>query len=451
MSSSQRLTALEASFLALERPGLPMHVAGVVIFDASSSTGGPVTMHDLRHLVASRRRRLPKFRQRVRFGPLDLDRPVWVPSGTSNLDDHLFHHRLPAPGGRSQLSKLCARIHEKLLPRDRPLWEMHLIDGLEAGHQALVVKTHHAITDGIAGIEVAEALFDKAPHVQATTRKQRPAPRFSRAEMPSLLSPLQAILGLLFTAAGGPVAAMGPFNGPVGAHRAFAMATLGMDKIRGLKQRLGGSVDDVLLAVVAAGLSDYLQEQQYPNKPNALRAMLPVSTRPSSDRSSMGNHVTAVFIDLPLDSVDPATLVRTIAARKSVLRNAHAASGMSMLIEAAGRLPNALHGAAARFASGLTFANLILSDVPGPDEPLFVVGRRIVACYPMIPLPPTVGLSIAAVSMGGVMGLGLVADPGLLPNPELLAKAIERSMRTFGKLKGPRRPSHRVEHSRRVA
>jgi diacylglycerol O-acyltransferase / wax synthase len=428
-----------------------MHVAGVVIFDASSGAGGPVTMNDLHRLVASKLQRLPRFRQRVRFSPLGLDRPRWIRVGKPTLDDHLLLHRLPAPGSRAQLTDLCARIHERLLPRNKPLWEMHLVDGLEGGHQALIVKTHHAITDGIAGIEVAEVLFDRSTNLHKTAQGRGPALRFAGTER-SPLAPLQAALGVAFTAAGGPVAPMSPFNGPVGAHRSFAVATLRMDGIRRIKQRLGGSIDDVLLAVVADGLSHYIRHHRYPAEPKALRAMVPVSTRPASDRSSLGNHVTAVFVDLPLDARDPAALVRTIAASKSLLRSTHAATGMSMLIEAAGRLPNPLHEAVVRFAGGLRFANLVLSDVPGPDEPLLMMGRRIAACYPMLPLAPAVGLSIASISFGGVMGVGVVTDPDLLPKPERLANAIERAVRKFERFRVPRRPRHSArQHIRRAA
>jgi WS/DGAT/MGAT family acyltransferase len=326
---------------------------------------------------------------------------------------------------------------------------MHLIDGLGNGNQALIVKTHHAITDGIAGIEVGKVLFDKAPNVHAFVR---PELRFAEGQKASVLAPLQAALGVAFTVAGGPIASMGPFNGPVGDHRNFGMATLRMDDIRRIKERLGGSVDDVLLAVVAAGLSQFLRQQRYPDELRALRAMLPVSTWPSSASPNLGTHVTAIFVDLPVQAADPAALVRTIAATKSVLRSAHAAAGTSMLIEAAGLLPHPLHEAVVRFAGGLMSANLVLSDVPGPDEPLFMMGRRITACYPMIPLPQTVGLSIAAVSIGGVMSVGVVADPDLLPNPQQLANAIERAVKQFERSCAARRPSRSArQRTRRAA
>ena len=428
-----------------------MHVAGVVVFDASSSASGPLTLSELRRLVMSRLSRLPRFRERVSPGWLGLTPPEWIEVETLHLDAHLFHHRLGFRGTSSQLSDICGQIHEELLPRDRPLWQMHLIDGLPAGRQALVVKTHHCMTDGIAGIQVAEALFDRVQPRRKWKNAGLPSLRFARPRSASAIGLAQALLGVAFTLAGGPLALKGPFDGRVGGERAFAMATIPLDVIRGLKQQLGGSVDDVVLAVVAAGIARQLTHQHYPDIPHALRAMLPVSTRRSADGSQLGNQVTAVFIDLPLDSSDLPTLVRRIATSKSNLRSAHAAAGMSMLIEAAGRLPGPLHDAVVRLASSLPAFNLVMSDVPGPDEPLFIRSRRILACYPMIPLAPTVGLSVAALGFAGHVGVGIVADPNLVPQPQRLAAEMEAVVRDLERLQVPRASTSRAHRMHRRA
>jgi diacylglycerol O-acyltransferase len=439
------LTALEASFLAIERPGLPMHVAGLAVFDASSGSGGALSLKDLRRLVASRLSRLPKFRQRVCFGHLGIARPRWVEVADLDVDAHLFEHRLASPGRSSQLSELCAQIHAELLPRDQPLWQIHLIDGLADERQAVVVKCHHAITDGIAGIHVAEVLFERARPHRKWVNGGLPALRFARPRKRTVIGIAQALLGAAFTIAGGPIAMQGPYNGIVGPRRAFAMATFPVEIIRQLKRRFGASVDDVVLAVVAAGLSRELKHEGYTGLPHAMRAMIPVSTRLSAGGTQLGNEVTAIFVDLPLDASDPAALIRRIAMSKSTLRSTHAAAGMSMLIEAAGLLPRPLHETVVRFVSALPSENLVLSDVPGPDEPLFLLGRRILATYPMIPLPPAVGLSVAAVSLGGQMGLGIVADPDLVPKPQRLAAEIEAAVRAFERSSRPvvteRRPT----------
>ncbi len=434
-----RLTALEASFLALERPGLPMHVAAVSVLGAPTPEGGPMTLDDLSRLIASRISRVPRFRQRVQFKPLGLARAEWVPVAHPDLTRHVFHHLLPSPGRRSQLNALCARIQEDLLPRDRPLWQMHLIDGLQGHRQALVVKMHHAITDGIGGMELAEILLEGRSTGRARTRTTR-RPRLARPT-PSANAWLEGLAGMAFTIASGPIAQASPFNGRVGGRRVFATATLSMDRIRRVKQQLGVSIDDVLLAAVAGGLHTYFRHSGLV-APRAMKAMVPASTRLTSNKAQCGNYVTSVFVDLPLDSTDPAACARRIAVSKALLRTVHAGLGMSMLIGAAGLLPAPLHDALVRFAGGLPVANLVLSDVPGPDEPRSWLGHRIEACYPMLPLPGAVGVSIAAISMGGTMGVGVIADPNLLPDPDRLARAIEHALNSFE----PALPSAALRH-----
>ena len=400
-----------------------------------------MTLDDLRRLIASRISRVPRFRQRVKSKPFGLVRAEWVPVAHLDLTRHLFHHRLPAPGRRSQLAAMCARIQEDLLPRDRPLWQMHLIDGLEGHRQALVMKMHHAITDGIGGMELAEILLEGSPGRGSARTTRRP---LLARPSPSANSWLEGLAGIAFTIASGPIAEASPFNGRVGGRRVFAMATLPMDRIRRVKQQLGVSIDDVLVASVSGGLHSYFERHGLV-APDAMKAMVPASTRLTSKRAQCGNYVTSVFVDLPLDSIDLAACARRVAVSKALLRTVHAGLGMSMLIGGAGLLPAPLHDALVRFAGGLPVANLVLSDVPGPDEPRSWLGRRIEACYPMLPLPGAVGVSIAAISMGGTMGVGVIADPNLLPHPDRLARAIEHALNSFEPALPaalPRHPTH---------
>jgi diacylglycerol O-acyltransferase / wax synthase len=306
---------------------------------------------------------------------------------------------------------------------------MHLIDGLPDQRQALVVKTHHAITDGIGGIELAEVLLEPAQQVRRTARRKPLATRFASATHTST-SWLEALLGVAFTGASGPIALASPFNGRVGAQRVFATATLSMAEIRRVKERLGVSVDDVLLASVAIGMRRYFRRHRL-SAPSAMRAMVPASTRPLSTRRWRGNHVTSVFIDLPLDTPDLPACARRIAISKAVLKSVHAGAGIAILIELAGWLPTPLHHAVVRIAGGLPFANLVLSDVPGVPEPRFLLGHRVLASYPMIPLPGRVGVSIAAISQGGTMGVGVTADPTFLSDPAHLGRAIEQALASF--------------------
>ena len=410
VTDSERLSALEAAFLELEAPGLPMHVAGVIELD------GPIDMGDLRRHVARRIRRLPRFHQRVRRSRLGLGWS-WVDAGRLDLEAHMFRHEI-AP--HEDLAAVCARIHAESLDLDRPLWQMHLID--RGGTSALVIKMHHSIADGVAGVHVAETLFDveragRPPFDVATGHN------FAGSASRSLMQAGQAVAGAAFTAAGGPIARPSRFNVSVGPDRAVAFCSVPLADVLRLKRRLGGSVDDVLLAMVALGLRRFSGSSQ------ALRAMVPVSTWVPGRHGLTGNHVTSVFVDLPQDTGDVGAVVARIAAEKSLLRASHAAAGMAMLVQAAGLLPAPLHRAAVRAAGSIPFANLVVSDTPGSDARLSLLGRRITAGHPLIPLPRSVGLSIAAITMCGVMGIGIVSDPKALARPWRLAAEIERSVR----------------------
>ena len=427
-NSARRLSAIEASFLAIERPGLPMHVAAVVILDAGPRAGGRLTVDSIQRLIASRLSRMPRLRQRARFMPFGLARPEWVPVPHLDLTKHVYHQQLPVRADQQDLFNLCGQIQEEVLPRDRPLWQMHLIDGLP-GRQVIVVKTHHAITDGIGGIELAEVLLESAQPGQRKSRRNPLVTHFASAtHTPS--SWLEALLGLAFTAASGPIAPASPFNGPVGSQRVFGTATLPMTHVKQAKAHIGVSVDDVLLASVAIGLRRYFRVHRL-RAPRAMRAMVPASTRQPSTKQRSGNHVTSVFIDLPLDMPDLAVCTRRIAMAKAVLKTVHAGAGMAMLIEGAGWLPSPLHATVVRIAAALPFANLVLSDVPGVPEPRFLLGHQVLASYPMIPLPARVGVSIAAISQGGTMGVGVIADPAFVPDPAHLGQYIEEALASF--------------------
>lgn len=436
MGKTKPLTALEASFLGLESPGVPLHVAGLTVFEGHP----PITLDELHEMLGSRLRLLPRFRQRLSDSPLGLRRPQWTSVRRPDLDAHLFHHRLSPPGRMRDLFELAARIHETPLRRDRPLWEMHLIDGVEERRQASLLKTHHAITDGLAGIEIAEVLFDPP---EGVTRPSLPKTRFAGVQAPGGWAAAQSLLGLAFYAVAGPLVLPGPFNGSVSRHRNFGAVSLPMEAVRRAKRQLGGSIDDVIVATVAAGLHRYLAAVAYPEIPHALRAMLPVSTRASLAHAPLGNHVSSIFVDLPTQSGEVAELLPVISHRKAILRSAHAANGGSLMVETAGLLPAPLHRSVLQLVSALPIANLVLSDVPGPDVPLRLLGRRIVFCYPLMPLTRNIGLSIATISLAGRLGIGVTADPDLVPSAQRVANSIGRAFTAFESTLRARAPQHR--------
>ena len=429
-----RLTALEASFVGLERADLPMHVAALVELE-SDRDPGPIGMRDLRRHMASRLRRLPRFQRRIEPGPLGLW-PRWSGRETVDLDAHLFHHELPRAAGEAGIARLCSELHSDPLPAGRPLWQIHLIDA--GGRQAVLVKLHHAIADGIGGMHIARTLFDA---VEPSARAEQDGPP---RETPSAVFKVgNAVVGAAFTLAGGLIARPSSFNLTVGRERTVAFARLPMERLVALKARTGGSIDDVLLATIAMALRG---SGHAAGDSRALRAMVPVSTWTPGSGMAAGNHVSAIFVDLPQDSADMPEVVARISASKSILRTAHAAAAMSLGVEAVGLLPAPLHRAVVRLTTALPFANLVVSDTPGPSERLALLGRPITACCPMIPLAANVSLSIAAMSMGGVMGVGVVADPRALPDAQRVARAIERLVRTPAEQATRRRgPAIRVQ------
>jgi WS/DGAT/MGAT family acyltransferase len=416
----ERLGVLDRAFVQVEREGLPMHVGGLAVLDSAARPDGPIRPTDLRKRLRGRLRGLPLLTARLDAPPLGLGPPSWVPDAGFDVGRHL-EEWMVAPGGDwSDVLELAGDLHARLLPRERPLWRMDLIDGLAGGRQALLTTTHHAITDGIAGVEVAQAVFD---HAASAAPPPGAANGFfgSADGTGGLTRALQAAAGVARYLAGGPVAVPGPFNGAVGPRRALATADLRLADAIAIKRRLGGSVDDVVLAAVALALGAHLRTRGLPAA-ERVRAIVPVSTRAGG--RGLGNQVTAMFLDLPI-GLPPVRCLHEIAAAKALNRTWHESLGVRAALEATGRAPAVLASPLTQLLCALPFANLIVSDVPGPPEPLSLLGAPMVAAYPLMPLTPSVGLSIAVLTIGGTMGVGVTTDPDLVPGGDELAREVE--------------------------
>lgn len=434
---TERLGALDASFIQVERQGLPMHVAGLMFLDSASRSRGPIQPAELRRRLRQRLPDLPRLRTRLAEAPLGLGRPAWVPDDHFDLDRHVERFVLAPGGGWRDLLRLAGELHGRLLPRDRPLWRVALIDGLPQGQQALMTTTHHAATDGIAGVEVAHAIFDH-PSSQPAGPAARPNGLFGAAgNAGGPARVLQAAMGAARYLAGGPVAVPGPFNGPVGPRRALATADLRLEDAVGIKEQLGGTVDDVLLASVALALGRHLQQAGVRTEGLRLRAMVPVSMRAGGN--GLGNRVTATFLDLPVD-LPPVRCLHHVAAAKALGRTWHEPLGLHVALEAAGLAPPLLAAPVIWMLCSLPFANLIVSDIPGPEEPLSLLGARLTAAYPLMPLAASVGLSIGVLRIGRAMGVGIMTDPDLVPGGEQLAQEVGEA---FAELQGAARHGRR--------
>lgn len=447
--TSERLTSLDASFLYLETPAMHMHVAGVSVFDPRDD--GPLTFDDVQRVVEARLHLAARLRQRVMRVPFGLARPLWVDDDRFDLDFHLRRAAIPSPGGRFQLERAVGRVLSRPLDPSKPLWELYVFEGLAERRTAVLLKLHHALADGIAGMTIASALFDLAPdqplgEPPSTPWAAAPSPTredlLREAAQDLVLHPLEAI----GHAVGAPARTMhvlgetlsglrdvvdmgappaGPFDTEIGPARRFAMAETTFRRIREIKQALGGTVNDVVLAAVASGLHDLLEHRGEGTKGRTLRVMVPVSVRSKAEQGEVGNRVAPAFVDVPIGPMRARTRLRRVRRATAELKESSMAVGADSIIGLGAYAPPALHAMAARLASRGRWFNLVVSNVPAPQVPLYLAGAPLVANYPAMPLGERSGLSIACTSLAGTMAFGLNADWDALPDVDVLARGIE--------------------------
>lgn len=459
----ERLSVLDASFLYLERANVHMHVAGLAILDPKTRPDGSLRAEHLSQLIQDRIHLVPRFRQKVVFPPFGLGRPVWVDDQDFDVDFHLRRAALPAPGGKKELAEFVQRVHSRQLDRSKPLWEMYFIEGLEDGYVAVLSKSHHAMIDGMGGIDIATVMFDLTPEPQTIERhpwmpEPEPSPRevlieavrdqathplmsladgferFVRAPQEAWDQAKRVLGGIGEILAKGQ-APEGPFNAEIGSNRRFSMAEVPVADAKAVKNSLGGTVNDVVLAAVAGSLRKLI-ERRGERPRGVLRAMVPVSTRDASKQMALGNQVSMFFADLPVGIADASRRLESITALTAELKSSHQAIAATRLINTARWTPPTLHGLAARLVARQRFANVIVSNVPGPQVPLYLSGAQLVVAYPVMPLGPTLGLAVAVTSLSGTMGFGFTGDWNAVPDVDALSEGVLESMSELKKAAG---------------
>jgi diacylglycerol O-acyltransferase len=430
-----RLSGLDASFLALEKSGAHMHVGSVLVFD-----GDPPEYPRLLALIEQRLHQVPRYRQKLAFPPLAQARPVWVDDPHFNVGYHVRHTALPRPAGEHELRLLAGRVFAQQLDRSKPLWEIWLVDRVGDDRFALVCKTHHALVDGISGIDIMAVLFDldedpperdpgpawyPQPEPSGTTlfadavTDYAVAPlHAARAAAGLLTSPREASGGVARTLAGlASMAAAGlggappsPLNTRIGPHRRFAWVESELDRFRAVKSALGGTVNDVVLTVVAGALRAHLERRGRNPAGLELTAMVPVSVRTEDQRGALGNQVAAMYAPLPVGLADPLERFRTVNEALGDLKASAQAIGAERITQLAGFAAPTILDQAARLQARQRFFNLTVTNVPGPQFPLYVLGRRLTAFYPMVPLVLNTTLGIAIISYDGKIFFGLLGD-----------------------------------------
>ena len=448
---TERLSSLDASFLYLERPAMHMHVAGVSVFAPREE--GPLTYEDVAGVATARLHLAPRFRQRVLDLPGGLTRPLWVDDDHFDMDFHLRRAAIPAPGRRLQLERAVGRVLSRPLDRAKPLWELYVFEGLEGHRTAVLLKMHHALADGISGMLIASALFDLSPDADIGAPPKEPwvpepaptglelaadavhdlvlhpmeavvrvaeAPMHAAAVIGETLDGLRSIVGM-----GAPP--RGPFDVRVGPNRRFATAEVPFALLRDIKRTLGGTINDAVLAGVGGGLHDLLAARGEQTRGRTLRVMVPVSVRSKAEQGDVGNRVAPAFVDIPVGTLKPATRLRRVRAATDALKDSAMAVSADSIIGLGAYAPPALHAMAARLVSRNRWFNLVVSNIPAPQVPMYLAGAQLMASYPAMPLGESCALSIACTSLGGTMSFGLTADWDALPDIEVLARGIEHS------------------------
>ncbi len=454
VANDDRLSGLDSSFLHLERDSAHMHVAACSVFD-----GSPPAYDELVDMIESRLHLVPRYRQRLAFVPLNQGRPVWVDDPYFRVRYHVRHTALPRPGGDEELKRLAGRVFSQALDRSRPLWELWLVEGLADGRFAVLSKTHHALVDGVSGVDIATVLFDTSAEPLPVAPPEdhwvaRPLPTRAQLLADALLErttvPAEVVRGVKATLrgprtvakrAGGALASVGalawtglqaappsPFDVRIGPHRRFTWVPADLGQFKAIKNSLGGTVNDVVLTVVAGALGNYMRRHGEPTKGLGLRAMVPVSIRADIDRGALGNRVAAMWVTLPVGLSDPVQRLREVSAAMEGVKQSGQAVGAEILTRVSGFAPPTIMAQAARLQARQRLFNLVVTNIPGPQFPLYLLGRELEAIYPMVPLAENTALGIAILSYNGQLDFGLVGDYDALADLEALTDDLRASI-----------------------
>jgi diacylglycerol O-acyltransferase len=444
-----RLSGLDSSFLHMERAGAHMHVASTILFE-----GPPPSHEEFRDHIESRLHLVPRFRQKLRFVPFAQGRPVWVDDPHLNLNYHVRQTALPEPGSEEQLRNLAARIFSQQLDRTKPLWELWLVEGLEDGGFAIVGKSHHALVDGISGVDITTVLFDVEREPGGTpVRPPKWAPRPEPTDLELLgdalreraTSPREVVRGVRAALRGprkvlhgvgaagkmigaGMAAPSTPFNVEIGPHRRLAFVRAGLDDLKAVKNEHGGTVNDVVLSVVAGALGNYLRARGHETEELELRAMVPVSVRTEEERGALGNRIAAMMAPLPVWCENPVERLRIVTATMGDLKGSGQAVGAEILTRLTDFAPPTIASQAARLQPAQRFFNLVVTNVPGPQFPLYVLGREMKAIFPLVPLARRQALCVGIMSYNGQVDFGLVGDYDAMADLDSFALDLEQAL-----------------------
>jgi WS/DGAT/MGAT family acyltransferase len=443
--SATRLSPLDASFLTVETPSAHMHLGWAAIFEPPADPRRP-TFEELRRHIASRLERAPRYRQMLQSVPFGVNAPVWVDDARFDVARHVVRM------GSKRLSDAVKDCMSRPLPRDRPLWQVHIADELEDGRIGVVGKVHHCMVDGIAAVELGALLLDPEPVVSPPRLDHwspRPSPggpqllaqgladlarsQLDLAALPAraLRSPGRAVgfvsrarrAGTALLDAARPASLTVQLNSPISPLRHLGLVARPVDDLTRVKRAFGVKLNDVVLAVCAGGVRAFLRKGG--DTPVRLKTMVPVNVRPRGEASRLGNRISFMFVDLPCDEPDPVRRLREIHAATSDRKRAGRPDGASDVVRSLGLVPSPLQRVVSRLIASPRTFNLTVSNIPGPSDPLYMLGCRLAEAYPIVPIPDRHSLSIGVTTVGQGAFFGLYADRESLPAVEGLAREID--------------------------
>jgi diacylglycerol O-acyltransferase len=461
------LTGIDAWFLYAERHEAPLHIGSTYIFEGTPRVAGARGALGLARTIEERLYLVPRYRQKVMWLPANLGNPVWVDDPDFDLSYHVRRAALPSPGDDATLREYTARVFARPLDLNKPLWEMTIVEGLSGGRVAVVNKVHHAMVDGISTVDLATLLLDAepTPTVYGRPKRWRPRPAPSRAELirsaAAGLSPIDAVkklaqlrpqqlaeslmrspwsgglhLALTWLRPGNPLF----FNRPIGPHRRVHSVKVPLQQLKDVKSAFGGTVNDVVLAVIGEAMSRWLTEREEP-VPASLRVFAPVSVRDDSQRYRLGNQVSAMVVDVPLARMTPRQRVNQVTAVTGDLKRSRQAIAAHTLTNVATWAPATLQALAGRLVTGAgnAIVNIVATNVPGPQAPFYTGGAELLEIWPFVAIYHSLGLNLAIVSYNGSVYFGVLADRDLVPDVDEFARHLGESAADFQRASTPRK------------
>lgn len=445
------MSPIDSSFLHVENAITPMHIGGVSIF-----AGPPPPFEDLRAMVAGKLGLVPRYRQKVRFVPLAVGSPVWIDDPHFSLDYHLRHTAVPPPGSEEDLRHMASRVFSQHLDRNKPLWELWMVEGLKEGRWALLSKVHHCMVDGVAATDLMSVMFSDgtapaapgswsaAPEpswievlLRTAIRRASPAGALDALQH-GLRTPRETVRSLAeitrATLAAGrslrPVAASS-LTGPIGPHRRWSWASARLTDVKTVRNELGGTVNDVVLTLITNGFRELLRSRgEAVAEDRVLRTMVPVSVRRRGEKGVYNNRVSAVFAGLPVGLVDPVERLETIRAEMDGVKQSKQAVAGDVLTSMSGFAPPLLLALGSRLVTLSPRLNMhtATTNVPGPQQPVQTLGCRMLESYPFVPVVGSIRIVVAIFSYDGGLYFGVTGDYDSAPDIDILTSGIERGM-----------------------